>query len=113
MTFPTPFPGTITETVTVTPLFGMDGNGDPIPPGAPVVLTPIVVAPGNTMWQPNEGGELDEAEFTVYLQLADAPKVADNYGIEVRGRDCLTRVRVWNANPGGVEVLCRSATGAS
>jgi hypothetical protein len=102
------------ETVTVTPLFGMDDNGNPKPAGVPVVLTPIAIAPGNTALSFGEGGDQDVAEFTVYLQLSDESKVKDDDQIEVRNHTCLARVRVWRSprtGRGGVEVLCRSATG--
>ncbi|MCV7205303.1 hypothetical protein H7J71_25185 [Mycolicibacterium peregrinum] len=102
------------ETVTVTPLFGNDDDGNPVPAGTPVVLTPIAIAPGNTTRQFGEGGDLDAAEFTVFLKLADEAKIADDYQIEVRGKTCLARVRVWRSprtGRGGIEVLCRSATG--
>lgn len=102
------------ETVTVTPLFGNDNDGNPIDPGTPVVLTPIAIAPGNTTRQFGEGGDLDEAEFTVYLRLADADKVKDDDRVEVRSRTCLARVQVWRSprtGRGGVVVVCRSATG--
>lgn len=104
------------ETVTVTPMSEMDANGDPVAPGAPVVLTPIAIAPGNTTRQFGESGELEAAEFTVYLRLADESKIADDYAIRVRERDCFARVQVWRSprtGRGGVVVLCRSATGAS
>lgn len=114
-----------TETVTVTPHFGMNDDGDPVPPGSPVVLTPLVVAPGNTSLIFGRDGDQDIVEFTVYFGLtshrpdtntwvATTDVIADNYGINVRDRDCLTRVRVWRSprsSLGGVEVLCRSATG--
>lgn len=104
----------MSETVTVTPLFSNDDDGNPVPPGTPVVLTPIAIAPGNTTRQFGEGGDLDAAEFTVYLSLADESKIADDYGIHVRGKDCFARVQVWRSprtSRGGVVVLCKSATG--
>ncbi|ORA23404.1 hypothetical protein [Mycobacterium aquaticum] len=117
----------MTETVTVTPLFGMDAGSNPLPAGVPVVLTPLVVAPGNTALSFGEDGEQDTVEFTVYFGLTayrpdtDAwvqttDVVKDDYGIRVRDRDCLARVRVWQrprTEPSGVEVLCRSTTGRS
>lgn len=115
------------ETVTVTPLFGTNDDGDPVPPGSPLVLTPIAIAPGNTSLAFGRGGDQDSVEFTVYFRLTTyrvennalvltntADVIADDYGIRVRGRDCLTRVRVWRSprtDRGGVEVLCRSVTG--
>ncbi|MBU8819549.1 hypothetical protein KL864_27055 [Mycolicibacterium goodii] len=102
------------ETVTVTPLFGRDAKGDPIDPGAPVILTPIAIAPGNTTLTYGEHGDLDRADFTVYLALSDAGKVKDDDQIVVRNRTCKARVRVWRSprtGRGGVEVLCQSATG--
>jgi len=103
----------------------MDDDGDPVPPGSPVVLTPLVIAPGNTSWIFGRGGDQDTVEFTVYFGLIThrpdintwvdtTDVIADNYGIRVRDRDCLARVRVWRSprsSLGGVEVLCRSATG--
>lgn len=104
----------MTETVTVTSLFGHDTNGDPTPPGTPFTLTPIAIAPGNTTRQFGEGGDLDDVEFTVYLNLSDEGKVKDDDQIAVRGRTCFARVRVWRSPwsaRGGIEVLCHSATG--
>lgn len=104
------------ETVTVTPLFEMDADGNPVPPGTPVMLTPIAIAPGNTTRQFGDGGELEAAEFTVYLRLADEAKIADDYQVDVRGKTCLARVQVWRSprtGRGGVVVLCRAATGTS
>ncbi|MGA5542704.1 hypothetical protein ACPCIR_12700 [Mycobacterium sp. NPDC051198] len=112
----------MSETVTVTPQFGMDDHDNPLPSGAPVVLTPNYIAPGNTTL---EASEQDTAEFTVYFgfttyrpdtdtTVTTTDFIADDYSIRVRGRDCLARVRVWQAprtGHGGVEVLCRSVTG--
>ncbi|QFG10029.1 head-to-tail stopper [Mycobacterium phage IdentityCrisis] len=103
----------------------MDDDDNPLPSGAPVVLTPLRIAPGNTALSFGEGGDQDAVEFTVYFGLttrradtntvvATTDVVADNYGIRVRGRNCLARVRVWHSprsGRGGVEVLCRSVTG--
>ena len=115
----------LAETVTVTPLFGMDDDGDPVPPGLPIVLTPRVIAPGNTSLTFGRGGDQDTVEFTVYFDLRSyrpdtnawvttADVISDDYRIRVRDSDCLARVRVWRSprsSLGGVEVLCRSVTG--
>ena len=115
----------LAETVTVTPLFGMDDDGDPVPAGLPFVLAPRVIAPGNTSLMFGRGGDQDTVEFTVYFDLKSyrpdtgvwvttADVISDDYGIKVRGADCLARVRVWRSprsTLGGVEVLCRSVTG--
>lgn len=102
------------EAVTVTPTFGMNDDGDPLPNGDPITLTPIAVAAGNTLRQFDIGGDLDSVEFTVYLPLTDEGKVKDDDLITVRGRDCFARVQVWKwsrTNVGGLAVLCHSATG--
>lgn len=104
------------ETVVVTPQFGIDSDGNPRTDADPVTLTPLAVAPGNTLQRPADGGELDEADFTVFLSLADEGKVHDDYSITVRGRECRARVQVWRSprsGRGGVVVLARSATGKS
>ena len=115
----------MTETVTVTPPVELNANMNPVGGGGdPVVLTPLEVAPGNTVLQYGVGGDLDDVEFTVYLPLRtkiDADwvdtetLVPDNSRISVRGRDCVARVSVWRSqrNPvrGGIAVLCRSSTG--
>lgn len=115
----------MTETVTVTPPVELDTSMNPIAGGGdPVVLTPLEVAPGNTVLQYGVGGDLDDVEFTVYLALrtkvegewvATETLVPDNSRVEVRGRDCVARVSVWRSqrNParGGIAVLCRSSSG--
>lgn len=106
----------MTETVVVTPQFGIDSDGNPRTAGESVTLTPIAIAPGNTLQQAGVGGELDEADFTVFLALSDEGKVHDDYSITVRGRECRARVQVWRSprtGRGGVVVLARSATGKS
>lgn len=106
----------MSETVLVTPEFGIDSDGNPRTDGTPITLTPLAVAPGNTLQQPGVGGELDEADFTVFLSLADEGKVLDDYKITVRGRECRARVQVWrspHSERDGVVVLARSATGKS
>lgn len=104
----------MSETVTITPTFGRDDDGNPIANGTPVVVAPIAVAPGNTTVQFTDSGNVDSADFTVYFRLGVSVKDGDL--IEVRDRDCIARVQEWvnpYANHGGVVVLCRSATGAS
>lgn len=106
----------MTETVTVTPNSGFDSDGNPIGNGEPVVLTAIAVAPGNTTATFGAGGDLDQADFTVYLNLSDRAFIADDDQITVRGRTCRARVRVWESprtGRGGLEVLATSATGRS
>lgn len=103
------------EQVRITAPGGLDANNNPIPAGVPVILTPLAIAPGNTTQAFGQGGDLDEAEYTVYLPLTDEGKILDGYGIHVRGRDCIARVKVWKwpavTTMGGIEVLCQSATG--
>ncbi|TXH18709.1 MAG: hypothetical protein E6R06_26070 [Mycobacterium sp.] len=106
----------MTETVTVTPKYPVDANGDHPPDGAPYTLTPLEIAPGNTMRQFGTGGDLEDAEFTVFLPLADEAKIADDYGIKVRGHDCFARVQVWRSQRsgrGGIVVLAKSPSGKS
>lgn len=106
----------MTETVIVTPRYPRDTNGDEPPAGAPYPLTPLEIAPGNTMRRFGDDGDLEDAEFTVFLSLADESKIDDNYGIEVRGRDCFARVQVWRSQRsgrGGVVVLAKSKSGKS
>lgn len=106
----------MTETVTVTPGAGeLDDDGNPTQAGAPYELTPLQIAPGNTTQTYGVSGELEQADFTVYFPLGIESQIADGYLVDVRGHKCTARVRVWrsSADRGGVEVLCRSATGAS
>lgn len=112
------------ETVVVTAPKGFDSGGNPTGGGSPVTLTPLEVAPGNTVLSLGVGGDLDDVEFTVYLPLrvkvgadwvATDTLVEDDASITVRTRECRARVQVWrsqrSATRGGVVVLCRSATG--
>lgn len=105
------------EQVTVTPQAGLDGDGDPIPGGTPVVIEAITVAPGNTAIQFMDSGDVDSADFTVYLPIG--AQIKDDDLITVRERTCLARVQEWRDPwPGGVPldgvvVLCKSVTGAS
>jgi hypothetical protein len=113
------------ETVVVTPKFGHDDDGNPVDDGTPVTLMPIAIAPGNTLQQPAAGGELDEAEFTLFFgptvfldgtRQTTADLIKDDYGITVRDRPCLIRVQDWRSprtGRGGLVVLARSATGKS
>jgi len=101
------------ETVTVSPAAGgFDRYGNPITPGTPVVLPTLAVAPGNTQLQAGEGGDLDDVQFTVYLDL-DSP-IQDDDAITVRGKQCLARVQEWRSpwtGRGGLVVFARSTTG--
>lgn len=102
------------ETVTVRPQTKLDSDGNPSGGGSPVTLTPIAIAPGNTVRSFGDGGDLDAADFTVFLRLADADKIANDDEITVRDRVCTARVQLWKSprtGRGGVVVLCRSATG--
>lgn len=109
--------GTSGETVTVTPVSGLDDDGDPIAAGDPVDIEAIAVAPGNTALRYNDQGELDSAEFTVYLPSGSP--VSDDDLITVREKPCRARVQVWRDPwPGevsldGMVVLCKSVTGVS
>ena len=118
------------EQVTITPQAGHDSNGDPLPAGTPFDLAGLV-APGNTLRAAGIGGDLDEADFTVYLPLrhrrpASTPgewewvPVIDlltgptgEFTIQVRDRVCDGRAQLWNGGGGrgGVVVLATSATG--
>ncbi|MDD7812621.1 hypothetical protein PP713_08640 [Mycobacterium sp. CSUR Q5927] len=114
------------ETVTVTPRPGqLDANNDPLPAGEPITLTPLLIAPGNTVLKYGVGGDLDDVQFTVYLPLQVRrgnnlvpieTLVADDDQITVRGRECMARVKVWRSPQrglGGAVVLARAATGAT
>lgn len=104
------------ETVIVTPTFGYDDDGEPRPDGTPFSLTPKFVAPGNTLREFGVGGDLEQADFTVFLELTDRGKVKDDYRIEVRDKDCFARVQDWvspRTGRGIVAVLATSGTGRS
>lgn len=104
------------ETVTVTPTFGYNDDGDPIPDGTPFDLTPKFIAPGNTLREFGVGGDLEQADFTVFLAITDRGKVKDNDRIDVRGNDCYARVQDWvspRTKRGIVAVLAKSGTGKS
>lgn len=104
------------ETVTITPTFGYNSGGDPLPDGTPFDLAPKFIAPGNTLREFGAGGDLEEAEFTVFLELTDLGKVKDDDRIGVRGKDCFARVQDWvspRTHRGVVAILAKSATGTS
>lgn len=104
------------EQVTVIPQSQINDDGDPVAGGDPFVLSAFAVAPGNTTVQYNNSGDVESADFTVYLDRG-AP-VLDGDVIQVRGLVCVARVQEWRDPwPGepleGLVVLCRSKTGAS
>lgn len=118
----------MTEQVTITPLGGQNTDGDPLPDGTPFPLRGLVT-PGNTTRRPGESGDLDTADFTVYLPLrmrleSEVPGVwewvsvgdllTEDFRITVRGRECVGRAQVWEeGGRGGIAVLATSATGTS
>lgn len=83
--------GSIAELVTVTPRGGQDDNGARIPDGAPVDVVAVAVDVGNTAERYGAEGTLDEADFTVVLEVGSG--VRDGDWITVRGRRCVARVR--------------------
>lgn len=100
------------ETVTVTPQSGYDSRGNPLPSGDPVVLPTLAIAPGNTVLQFGIGGDLDDVQFTVYMELDSS--INDDDEMTVRGKECRARVQEWRSprtNRGGLVVLARSTTG--
>ena len=104
----------MTGTVTVTPTFGLDSDGNPVANGTPVPLQAFAVAPGNTTITYTNAGDVDNVAFTVFFQAAVAIK--DDDLIEVRDKVCKARIQLWE-NPyaphGGFVVLAESTTGAS
>ena len=105
--------GVMAETVTVTSQTGYDSNANPIPPGGSVTLPALGIAPGNTTQSFVQGGEAEDAEFTVYLELGSP--INDDDEINVRGVPCRARTKKWISpwtGRGGIEVLCKSATGS-
>lgn len=105
------------ETVTVTSQAGLDEDGNPTSGGIPAVVETIAIAPGNTSFAFMDSGDVDSAEFTVYLPVGSP--VHDDDLITVRGRTCRARVQEWrdpwpSGEPlEGLVVLCRSVTGGS
>jgi hypothetical protein len=113
------------ETVVVVPTVGNDADADPVAQGAPLVLTPWEVEPGNTAMKYGQGGDLTDIEFTVYFGLRTlsgggyedtASLVKDGDEIHIRGRRCTAMVQIWTSQRsrlGGVVVLARSRSGKS
>lgn len=104
----------MSETVTITPAGGQDDDGNPIDNGSPFTAKALV-APGNTTVQFTDSGNVDSADFTLYMRFGVT--VNDGDIITVRGRNCRARVQEWRTSPtasrGGIVVLCSSDTGAS
>lgn len=107
---------TLTDRMTVqvsSSAAGYDSDGNPIPTGALVSIRAIAIAPGNTSLEFITGGDTDTAEYTVYLPLGSP--IVDDDQIEVRGKHCRARVKEWispYSGRGGLEVVCKSVTGA-
>jgi len=102
----------VTETVTVTPQSGYDTDGNPVGGGSPVEVSTLGIAPGNSELRYGTGGDLDDVQFTVYLELGSP--ITDDDQITVRGKKCRARVQEWRSprtNRGGLVVLARSTTG--
>ncbi len=103
----------MSETVTITPFADRDADGNPVSAGAAYSLTAKAVAPGNTMLAYRTGGDVEEADFTVFLPLGSV--INDNDLIMVRGKKCSARVQVWdsawNTGRGGVVVLAKAVSG--
>ena len=78
------------ELVTVTPKFGRDDSGQPLPDGTPFDVVARAVTPGNTAKRLGVSGEQEEADFTVVFDVAAAVKDGD--AVTVRGRRGLARV---------------------
>jgi hypothetical protein len=102
------------ETVTITPRFPRDDDGNPVDNGDPFDAKALV-APGNTTAQFTDSGNIDSADFTLYMKHGVAIKDGDL--VHVRDRDCDARLMTWRtsetARRGGIVVLCTSDTGAS
>ncbi|HUY02392.1 MAG TPA: hypothetical protein VMV33_03840 [Rhodocyclaceae bacterium] len=105
----------MTEKVTIFPVVGNDDNGDPLPEGAPIVVTPLEVAPGNAVLKYGVGGDLQNIEFTVFLELRHESNIKTGDEMLVRGRRCVAAVQIWRSqqspNQGGIAVLATSASG--
>lgn len=115
----------MTEQVTITPDIGSDAKGNPKPAGTPFTVPALEVAPGNTLLRYGVGGDLDSADFTVFLPLQirigspavrvrTAAACTENFTVLVRGRKCQGRLQEWDSGgQGGVAILCQSAKGKS
>ena len=104
----------MSETVAITPAFGYDDDGNPEPTGPTIEAEAFAVAPGNTSYSYGNNGDVDTAEYTIYLPVGTPIK--DDDVIIVRGRTCVARVREWRSlrtDRAALEVLCKSATGAT
>lgn len=91
---------------------GYDSDGNWLGTETPQTVPVLEIAPGNTTQRFAIGGEIEEADFTVYLELG-AP-IADDDLVMVRGKECRARVREWRSQRsgrGGLEVLCVSTSG--
>jgi hypothetical protein len=104
----------MSETVTVTPRFERDDDGNPVADGTPVDLEAFAVAPGNTTITYTNAGDVDDVAFTVFFQTPVA--ISDGDLIVVRGKPCNARIQLWE-NPyqthGGFVVLAEATTGAA
>lgn len=119
-------------TITVQTGGGLDEDGNPTASGGPVELTPLEIAPGNTVLRYGVGADLDDVQYTVYLPLRTRTAIdvagqaeytptvdliPDDSTVTVYGKPCKARTQVWQSqrgtSRGGVVVLCRSITGAS
>lgn len=81
------------ELVTITPKFGRDDHGQPLPDGVPVDVVARAVTPGNTTKRLGVSGEQDEADFTVVFGIDDPVKDGD--AVTVRGRRGIGRVETY------------------
>lgn len=109
------------ELVTIRPDAGRDSDGDPLADGAPFDVRALEVAPGNTLRAPRTGGDLDSADFTVFLPLriragdtyvVTSTACTENFSIVVRGRTCRGRLQEWKSGGrGGCAVLALSRSG--
>lgn len=100
------------EQVTITPVNGRDGSGQPLPDGVPFTVMARGVKPGNTTQTFGDDGTLLAADFTVSLPL-DTP-IRDGDRVTVRGKTGYARVSdILEASAEASErvVLVRSRTG--
>lgn len=100
------------ELVTITPTFGRDLTGQPLPDGAPFDVMARGVKAGNTTATIAEDGTLEAADFTIAFDPDTAIKDGDR--VSVRGRTGYARVSdVLQTSADASErlVLVRSRTG--